>query len=211
MEPHQRHCLLSPLSPCPGLSNSSHSFERPQTKLSVDRLVSKPCLPVEHCPVRHAVEQRPEGGVATAVVVILKNRSRLDGNRDDSVRLESVCWPGEASRSALRNLFHRRAEVMQACPTNLPILSVIVFWLDSILSGYPSALAFYYDWSDSSDKSASTEKIAKVKYIFHSRIFEEEKSFAMICLNLYPTSSASPGSHPPSSPGQRAACWRPLP
>lgn len=107
VEPHQRHRLLPPLSPCPCLlSNSSHSFKRPQTKLSVDRLVSKPCLPVEHCPVRHAVEQRPECGVATAVVVILKNRSRLDGNRDNSVRLESIRWPREASRCALGNLFH---------------------------------------------------------------------------------------------------------
>ena len=105
VEPDQRNCLLSPFSrPCL-LRHSPHSFKRPQTKLSVDRLVSKPCLPIEHCPVGHAVEQRPESGVATAVVVILENRFRLDGNWDDAVRLESIRWPREASRSALGNLF----------------------------------------------------------------------------------------------------------
>ena len=83
-------------------------------------------------PIGHGVKERPEGSVAAAVVVILENRSRFDGNGDNAVRLESVRRPREASRSALGNLFHGGREVVQASPTNLqelPVESVSVGFL----------------------------------------------------------------------------------
>ena len=61
---------------------------------------------------------------------------------------------------------------MQACPTDLPLLSEDDFWLDLVVFDYPCALAFDYHWSNSSDKSASTGKFEQVKHIFCSRIFK---------------------------------------
>ena len=105
MQPHQWHRIFSPLSRPPSLSDPPHSFKCPQAKLSVDRLVGEPRLPVEHRPVRHAVEERPERGVATSVVVIFKHRPGLDGNGNDAIGLEPVRRPGETSRRALWDFF----------------------------------------------------------------------------------------------------------
>ena len=103
MKPDQGQRVLPSLSvPC--LSNSSHRFKRSQAKLFVDGLVSEPGFSVENRPVRHAVKQRPKSSIAATVVVILENGSRLDGDRNDAVRLKSIRWSGETSRCALGNL-----------------------------------------------------------------------------------------------------------
>ena len=52
-----------------------------------------------------AVEERPERGVATSVVVIFKHRPGLDGNGNDAIGLEPVRRAGETSRRALWDFF----------------------------------------------------------------------------------------------------------
>ena len=61
---------------------------------------------------------------------------------------------------------------MQACPTDLPLLSEDDFWLDLVVFDYPCALAFDYDWRNSSDKSASTGKFLASETYFLSKEFE---------------------------------------
>lgn len=57
-------------------------LERSEGKLHVDESIRVPVGSVEHGPLRHAVEQGPEGGVAAPVVVILILPVRQVDGRD---------------------------------------------------------------------------------------------------------------------------------
>ena len=54
------------------LRQAGQSFDGFESKALVDVPVGQPVGLVKHCPVRHGVEEGPEGGVAAAVVIQLE-------------------------------------------------------------------------------------------------------------------------------------------
>ncbi len=71
------------------------SLQRSPRKLLVDGLVGQPERLVEDGPVRHTVEQRPQRGVAAAIVVeLVVLRAEVDSHHLGAAQLGGLAGPG---------------------------------------------------------------------------------------------------------------------